>query len=231
MNKKVSSKLLHIDSDLITRGIYIDFEQRIKEDLLQIAGVLIDDEYTCYVVDPRLENAVKNWRIKRRKENWNYTDVKKLVLRLLDKAESEDRRIIGYSNAELLIIVNLIGDEERIIKRYFKANMANWFKLRRKKTYKRLKAGIKTEERRWNKKVGLKDFLQLDYVSYKYPKELLKYSPAKSLCDVIHYLERESDFSLLPKSTLENFNQIYHYNLHDCFGMKHLLEYRNSRGD
>ena len=60
MNKKVSSKLLPIDSDLITRGIYIDFEQRIKEDLPQIAGVLIDDEYTCYVVDPRLENAVKN---------------------------------------------------------------------------------------------------------------------------------------------------------------------------
>ena len=133
MNKKVLSKLLPIDSDLITRGIYIDFEQRIKEDLPQIAGVLIDDEYTCYVVDPRLENAVKNWQIKRRNENWNYIEVKKLVLRLLDKAESEDRRIIGYSNAELLTIVNLIGDEERISKIYFNANMANWFKLRRKK--------------------------------------------------------------------------------------------------
>ncbi len=231
MNKNVLSKLVPIDSDLITRGIYIDFEQRIKEDIPQIAGVLIDDEYTCYVVDPRLENTVKNLRIKRRKENWNYIEAKVLILKLLDKAESEERRIIGYSNTEINTIVHLIGDEKRIKKLYFNANMATWFKIRRKKTYKRLKAEIKTNESRWNKRVGLKDFLLLDYIDYNYPMDLIHYSPGKSLGDTICFLEERSDYDLLPKGIRNNFSKLYPYNMHDCFGMKYLLEYRLSRGD
>ena len=228
---KPTEKLHPIDSQTIRRAIYIDFEQRIKEDIPQIAGVLIDKEYTCYVVDPRLENAVTNWRIKRRKENWNYIEAKELVLRLLDKAESEDRRIIGYSNAELNTIVNLVGNEKRIKNLYFNANMVNWFKIRRKKTYKRLKAEIKTDECRWNKTVGLKDFLLLDYVDYKYPKDLIGFSAAKSLGDTLKHLEEKKDYGLLPKGVKTKFTQLYKYNIHDCLGMKHLLNYRLLRGD
>ena len=61
--------------------------------------------------------------------------------------------------------------------------------------------------------------------------DLIHYSAAKSLGDTIKFLEERSDYSLLPKAIKNKFSQLYQYNMHDCFGMKHLLDYRLTRGD
>ena len=223
-------RLLPIDEKLVERGIYLDFEQALKEEVPQIAGVMVEREYTCNVVDPRLERVAKNRNANRKSERWCYCDAKELVIRLMEKAEDESRRIIGYSTAELETIAKLVSDKKRISSLYYNANMAPWFRKRRKTTYKRLVRNKKNEER-WNKKVGLKDILELEFIDYDYPGDLKGYSPSKALSDMMKFLEERKDYKLVPRGAKTRFTKLHRYNFHDCAGMKCLLEYRLSRGD
>jgi len=218
-----------ITHEIITKGIYLDFEKPIKEETPQIAGVLIDDEYTCYVIDPRLKEVAEDRRAKRTTERWRYCDAKELVLSLLDTAEKEDRHIIGYSEAELNTMTDLVGQEDRISERYYNANMAPWFKERRKPTYNRIKR-VKKKSNEWSKTVGLKDILELDFVDYDYPRDLKNYSPASAIRIMLKFLGEKHHYASVPRGPRKNFTILHRYNMHDCKGMRHLLEYRLSRG-
>lgn len=217
-----------LDSETLERGIYLDFEQGMNEEIPQIAGVLIDGEYTCYIVDPRLEGAAEDRRVKRRGERWRYREAEELAYSLLNTAEEEGRRIIAYSTAEKITLVELIGEKKRISGLYLNANTASWFRKRRKTTYNRIKREIKRSGR-WRKTVGLKDILGLNFVGYDYPRNLKNYSPGRALRDMLSSLKERGDHELVPKNVKRRFTQLHRYNMHDCAGMKHLLEYRLSR--
>ena len=130
------ARLLPIGDKMVESGIFLDFEQALKEEVPQIAGVMVAREYTCYVVDPPLERVAKNRNANRKSERWSYFDAKELVIRLMQIAEDESRRIIGYSTAELVTIAKLVSDKKRISSLYHNANMAPWFRKRRKTTTK-----------------------------------------------------------------------------------------------
>lgn len=220
-----------VNQETITKGIYLDFEKPIKEETPQIAGVLIDDEYTCYVIDPRLKEAAENRRIDRATEGerWRYCDAEELSLSLLDTAEKEGRHIIGYSEAELKTMTRLVGQEERISELYYNANMGKWFRKRRKTTYNRMLREIKKNPKWGRSRVGLKDILALDFVDYNYPKDLKNYSPASAIREVLKFLGERHHYASVPESHRKKFTKLHRYNMHDCKGMKHLLEYRLSR--
>lgn len=222
-------KIPSIDENLVARGIFLDFEQMMNEEKPQIAGVLINNEHKCYVIDPRLEIVVRDRIDSRKTENWCYSNAEDLLCRLLKLAEDEERHIIGYSNAEKNNMNLILGKEELINRIYYNANMASWFRKRRRITYKRLIKEIKNDNTRWKKTVGLKDLLELEYVGYNYPKELKRYSPAKALREMMKSLKESENYNLIQKSVKRRFTQIYKYNMHDCFGMKHILMYRLSR--
>ena len=59
-----------IDENLVARGIFLDFEQMMNEEKPQIAGVLINNEYKCYVIDPRLEIVVRDRIESRKRKMW-----------------------------------------------------------------------------------------------------------------------------------------------------------------
>ena len=149
----------------------------------------------------------------------------------MEIAEDESRRIIGYSTAELETIAKLVSDKKRISSLYHNANMAPWFRKRRKTTYKRIVREIKNEER-WNKKVGMKDILERsEFIDYDYASDIKGYSPSKALSDMMKFLEERKDYKLVPRRVKTSFNKLHRYNFHDCAGMNCLLEYRLSRGD
>ena len=220
-----------IDEKLVERGIYIDFEKTLRAEIPQILGVMIEGQYICYVIDSCLELAAIN-RIKQKtSENWMYEDPKNLLNKLLRFAEEEQRKIIGYSQSDMKTMIKIIGVKERIENSYFNANMATWFRKRRKTSYKNLLYQIKNDKTNPSNRVGLKDLLSLDYVKYKYPSSINDYSPAKALREMMKCLNERKDYHLVPKGIKKSFGKMYQYNFHDCNGMKHLLEYRLRFGD
>ena len=220
-----------LNDEMVSRGIYLDFEMGMEKEIPQIAGVLVDGEYTCYVTDPLLEEAAES-RAGRPGENWRFREAEDLVRWILDKAEGEGRRIMGYSTYDRSIMVRLAGDEEaRIESLYYNANMAKWFRKRRKSTYNKILRAIKKDRKRRRKKVGLKDILMLDFIHYDYPRYLKSYSPGRALREMLGFLEERGEHARVPQSVKTRFTKLHRYNMHDCKGMKHLLEYRLSRGE
>ena len=220
------TRLPRFDSQTLERGIYLDFEKAEKEKIPQIAGVLIDGEYTCYVVDSRLKGAAEA-RARRPEERWRYCEAKKLIYSLLDIAEEEGRRIIAYSTFEQDIMVELVGEKNRISSLYLNANSASWFRQNKKTTYKRMQREIKKDKSRWSNTVGLKDFLELPAVGYDdYPRYLKGFKPGKALSGMLSDLASKGNHELVKPSVKKRFTKLHRYNEHDCAGMKHLLEYR-----
>ena len=219
-----------MNPEIVNRGIYLDFEKQIDDEKPAIAGVLVDDDYTCYGLDPIIEEAVTILQSSRDNEQWEFQDVNTFALSILERAEQEGRKIIGYTMTERNLLVELIGEEERIDNVYFDANIAPWFRERYRRTYRRLRRENRNDARwRTNSSVGLKDFLSLGWVGYTYPSDLRNYSPATALGRMRTELQRRGNYQAVARSVKRKFTMIHRYNFHDCKGMKHLLEFRLSR--
>lgn len=219
-----------MNPDVVSKGIYLDFEKQIEDEKPAIAGVLIDEDYSCFGLDPTLECAVTYLQSNRVNEEWNFQDANTFAQNILERAENEERLIIGYTNAERDLLVELTGEQVRIDNVYFDANFSPWFREKYRRTYRRLLRENRNDSRwRTNRRVGLKDYLSLDWIGYPYPPDLKNYSPATALGRMRTEIQSRGGYQNVPRSVKKKFTMIYRYNFHDCKGMRHLLEFRLSR--
>jgi len=197
--------------------IWIDIEERKKDNAPAMTTVLIDNQLTTYIHDPVLMPAAKAKGVV-------FMEWQELFVTLLVKAKEMKAYIAGYSIPErkYLMLANP-GEEDAINLIYFNANAGPWFRNNRRDIYDRI---LKTKAKM--RKPGLKDFLQQPEVGYAYPKYLVRneFSPAKALKlareQLIKYNGKYSDVSSGTKTAL---GQLIEYNKHDVLGMKHLVEF------
>jgi hypothetical protein len=110
---------------------------------------------------------------------------------------------------------------------YRNANLLtkSFFRDNRKPTY--LKLNEMAKER--GTKIGLKDYLKLDYVGYKYPGEFADFKPSSAIANLLSQCRKKSTYSRMSTPSKERLKLLIQYNEHDCRGMKHLVEYIFSR--
>jgi len=197
--------------------IWIDIEERKKDNAPAMTTVLIGDELTTYIHDPVLAPAAKAKGVV-------FMEWKELYVWLLQLAIEKGAYIAGYSIPErdYLYAANP-GQEEAIDKIYFNANAASWFRNKRPATYERI---LKTMPK--FRRPGLKQFLLDPEVKYPYPKYLVRseFSPANALKQAREQLTKyQGKYSDVSNGTKTALGQLIEYNKHDVLGMKHLVEF------
>ena len=118
-------------------------------------------------------------------------------------------------------------DSEYLYKKYRNANLLvkKFFKDERPRTYKNLLEKSKKDKvNDLNRRVGLKDYLGVDYVKYDYPVDFECFSPAGTISEIEKAITNKKI-----KQATDAFGKLIKYNEHDCIGMKHLIDYAFSR--
>ena len=217
----------------LDRAIFVDVEMRGSRDVdawhePPMIGVLLEGVYTAYACKPFLKSSVEYQNLKKREQNWKYCEsASEVFSKLIDLAVNEDRKIVAYSNHEKKVMNAIFPDRKELIKEiYVDANMKNWFKKNRGTTFRKLKRNKKGQ---YNKSVGLKDFLNLEYVDYQIPKFFKGFSPASALTNIENQIKTNGTHSEITSRRKADFTNLYSYNFHDCSGMESLLRYVYSR--
>ena len=163
-----------MDNFELDKAIFVDVEMRMKREVDSwqeppMVGVLIDGVYTAYACKAFLKSSVEYQNLKKREQNWIYSESAKQVFsKLIDLAVNDGRKIVAYSNHEKKVMNAIFPDRKALIKKiYVDANMKDWFKKNRGTTFRKLKRNKKGE---YDESIGLKDFLSLEYVDYEIPK-------------------------------------------------------------
>lgn len=206
------------------RAIYLDFECNIKQPP-SFAGTIIDDTYQATLLEDIFKPVATSKKLMMQ-------DLLGFAQKILKLAQSEDRVVVAWSKHELGFLIEQTPDIEPL---YRDANkiVLKFFKDRRKHTVKKLNNQIKKAkaEGLWrNNKVGLKDWLQLDYVDYGYPKNLKSFSPGEALREMREQLiKKRGSYAKIAPSVKRAFSNLVTYNEHDCRGMAHMIDYVFSR--
>jgi len=215
-----------LNADIVERGIFVDVEMR-KNDPLdspRMIGVLADGKYTAYACDEIFRTSVAYQNEHKPAQNWLFSPAADIFSDIMHQAEREDRKIVAYSEHEMNILKVIFPDQhDRIENLYFNANVKQWFKKNRGPTYRRLRRNARSGE--FNRKVGLKDFLTLNFVPYQIAPCSIGLSPAKAIGLLEGQLNRHGDHSSISKGRKADFTKLYTYNKDDCCGMQALLQY------
>ena len=214
-----------LDTNITERGIFIDVEMR-KNDLLdspRMIGVLIDGKYTAYACDEIFRTSVAYQKEHKPEQSWCFCPAAALLSGVMAHAEREDRKIVAYSEHEKNILKAIFPDQHiKIENLYFNANMKKWFEQNRGTSFRQLR---RARQGQYNNKVGLKDFLDLDYIDYTVPTFFKGFSPAKAIGNLEDQLKRHGDHKSITGRRKSEFTNLYTYNEHDCRGMQALLRY------
>ena len=214
-----------MDTKIISRGIYIDFEMGLHDKLPHIMGVLIEDNYNCIITNNALSSSAEY-------KNLQVCNPIDYCNKLLDRAKLEKRVLFGYSEHEKNVISELIPSKAKFLTRsYENANMRKrikkWIRSTRGKKhaseFETLEKKKAKEE--FRNKVGLKDLLGLSFIKYDYPRHLKGFKPAGRTKGIIDQVALRGSHKKLTKSKKRDWTNLINYNEHDCRGMKHLVEF------
>ena len=212
-----------LSRDEFENAIWLDFEGLHEEEKLpSFVGTLIDGDFHLTILDEELEMLEKS------RMGLSYVEIGDFTERLVERALSEGRVIVAYSEHDLREIgkISEKHDENmRILYRNANLLVKDFFKNNRKRTLKKMRKEAKEEER----KVGLKDFLKLDYVGYDYPDSLEEFRPSSAIRNLISQCSKKSTYSRMSENSKRRLKELKEYNEHDCRGMRHLIEYVFSR--
>lgn len=212
-----------LDIDIVERGIYVDVEKRTNDTLPRMIGVLIDGKYTAYACDEIFRTSVAYQKEHKPEQSWCFCPAAALLSGVMAHAEREDRKIVAYSEHEKNILKAIFPDQHiKIENLYFNANMKKWFEQNRGTSFRQLR---RARQGQYNNKVGLKDFLDLDYIDYTVPTFFKGFSPAKAIGNLEDQLKRHGDHKSITGRRKSEFTNLYTYNEHDCRGMQALLRY------
>ncbi len=209
------------------RAIYIDFEGG-KDKPPSLVGVLIENEYRAIILNSAFRPLARSKKLA-------FRFLKEFVADTLSLAVTEDRVIAAWTEHEWDKMSEF--DNGTLGQIYRNANLLvmEYFKSNRSKTIKKLKRQIKKDVEAgkrdmYNKNVGLKDLLTVDYVGYAYPPDLKSFPPGKAISRRDDQLEKkEENYSKVSTGAKRAFTNLIRYNEHDCMGMAHLIEFVFSR--
>tara|TARA_Y100000758_G_C16013402_1_gene408394 strand:- start:44 stop:1027 length:984 start_codon:yes stop_codon:yes gene_type:complete len=217
-NRSKFRKLDCLTREILENSIIIDFEG-LKDQIPALAGVLIDQEFEQYCFEERLLHAANEKGIEQ-KEISVYLEV------LLDKAIREERTIIGYSIREYEVFCQILPDRiEDISEVYLNAIATKWFRKRYPIEIEKLE--IKGLKFSWkpNRRIGLKELLTLEPVSYPYPSWMKGVGPAKAIKRMSQQLERHGSYELASKGAKRAWTMMIEYNAIDVRGLYFLLDW------
>lgn len=178
---------------LIMKKIFLDFETN-KESEFYIAGYKIDNEFTQIVLNKDLEGLEKEGR------KLNSMDPRSFMIKLLDKALSDNLTIIAYGEHEEKLIKQYLKDDEI---EYYKTvkinNIANvvveFIKKRHRSKYNSFYKKVKNQAKK-KKRIPPKQFnlsLVLKFLNYSIPPD--------------YYLGKVSSYFKYAKESLIKYNQ------------------------
>jgi len=212
-----------LSRDEFESAIWLDFEGLHGEETLpSFAGTLIDGDFNFTILNEDLKMLEKS------RMGLSYVEIGDFTERLVERAVSEGRVIVGYSEHDLGRIRKISEKHDENMRIHYRnANLLakKFFKKNRRKTYQKLKKKAEEAE----KKVGLKDYLKLDYVGYDYPNLPEEFRPSTAIANLISQCRKKSTYSRMTETSKQRLKLLKEYNEHDCKGMKHLVEYIFSR--
>jgi len=217
-----------LDTNITERGIFIDVEMRMNDpiDAPRMIGVLVEGRYTAYACDDIFRTSVAYQNEHKPEQSWGFSPAADLFSDIMHQAESTDRKIVAYSEHEKNIIKAIFPDQhDRIDNLYFNANMSRWFRRNHRADFQNLRD---QRQGQYNTRVGLKDFLDLEYIDYEVPRFFRGFSPATAIKNLEEQLQRHGDHKSITGRRKSDFTNLYTYNEHDCRGMQALLRYRLS---
>ncbi len=210
-----------LSRDEFENAIWLDFEG-LHRSPPSFAGALIDDDFHFNILNEELE------MLKKSRMKMSYAEIGDFTESLVEMALSEDRVIVGFSEHEFREISKIsdnCSENAKILYRNANLLAKKFFKKNRRKTYQKLKKKAKEAEKR----VGLKDYLKLNYVGYNYPNLYEEFRPSTAIANLISQCRKKSTYSRMTETSKDRLKLLIKYNEDDCRGMKHLIEYIFSR--
>lgn len=212
-----------VTTDILENGICIDFEQRKNDEAPAMIGVYQDKTYRCYILDDDLIR-VSYVKANGKRDTFAFLEA------LLNRAIADDRYLVAFSEHEKNILTAILPHRAADIDgQYINVNVITkgFFNRKRRRTVKLQRASKLAETNGFTSKIGLKDYLALDYVGYKYPEDLKSnFRGAGAVLGMVRgQLAKKSRFKHMTTLAQEQWKQLIEYNRHDCRGAMHLLRY------
>ena len=211
-------KLEHLTNENLKNAVVIDFEG-LMDDNPSLAGVLYDGNFSQVCFNPKLEKAAIA-------KNIEYANLGSYLEELLDECVEDDRLIIGYSRREYDVFCEILPDRvEEINSVYLNAIATKWFKKRYSLTMSTLAKKKKKSKNFRDRNIGLKDILDLDFVTYKLEPWAKGVKPAKAIRRMINALEKKGDYKSVTSRTKGAWTKMLRYNQVDVKGLHYLLNW------
>ena len=220
VQKKITEyrKLEHLTREILEYAVIIDFEGLMDEDP-SMAGVLCDGYFSQVCFNPKLEKAAIA-------KNLQFTSLHSYLDELLTECIENQRLIIGYSQREYDVLCDVLPDRiEEINAAYLNAIATKWFKKRYPLALKAVAKKKKKEKYHRNRRIGLKDILDFDFVAYEVEPWAKGVKPAKAIRRMINALEKNKDYKSVTGGTKSAWTKMLRYNQVDVEGLHYLLQW------
>ena len=211
-------KLEHLTNENLKNAVIIDFEGLMDEDP-SLAGILCDGNFSQVCFNPKLEKAAIAKDIE-------YANLESYLNELLDECVEDDRLIIGYSKREYDVFCEALPERvEEINSVYLNAIATKWFKREYSSIMKELAKKKKKSKNFRNRNIGLKDLLDLKFVTYELEPWAKGVKPAKAIRRMINALEKKGDYKSVTGRTKSAWTMMLRYNYVDVEGLHYLLNW------
>jgi hypothetical protein len=209
------------------RGVYLDFEGHLEGPPVLAGRLIGESDFAWTVFDETFFGAARDGT--ERAATGNLGDYLEDLVSLCEK---QDRRLICFTEHELDVIRTVGGALfQRACSLYRNTNLLakQWFTTCQPETYTRLKReAAKREFRRTG--VGLKDYLDVAWVSCPFPAQYRNHEPATALGIVRSQLEeRACQWSRLAKKRKFLWTRTLRYNRADWEGLRCLTTFLSSK--
>ena len=220
VQKKITEyrKLEHLTREILEYAVIIDFEGLMDEDP-SVAGILYDGYFSQVCFNPKLEQAAIA-------KDLEFTSLHSYLDELLTECLEDHRLIIGYSQREYDVLCDVLPDRiEEINSVYLNAIATKWFKKRYPIALKALAETKKKAKHYRDRKIGLKDILDFDFVAYDVESWAKGVKPAKAIRRMINALEKKNDYKSVTRGTKSAWTKMLRYNQLDVEGLHYLLQW------
>ena len=216
--KNKYQKLEHLNRENLETAVIIDFEGLMDEDP-SMAGILCDGEFRQVCFNPTLKDAAIE-------KGLEYSSLESFLDELLTKCMDEKRLVIGYSSREYNVFCEVLPSRvEEVTSVYLNALATKWFSNRYRIEMNTLRSKKKKSKYMYDRKVGLKDFLDMEVVVYPLPSWVKGVGPAKAIRRLEKAITNAGDYASVTPRTKRSWTMMLKYNRIDIEGLSYLLNW------
>ena len=211
-------KLEHLNRENLETAVIIDFEG-LMDEAPSMVGILCDGDFRQVCFNSTLKDAAIE-------KGLEYSSLESFLDELLTECIDEKRLIIGYSSREYNVFCEVLpGRVEEVNSVYLNALATKWFSNRYRIEMNTLKSKKKKSKYMHERKVGLKDFLDMEVVGYPLPSWAKGVSPAKAIRRLEKAINNAGDYASVTPRTKRSWTMMLKYNRIDIEGLSYLLNW------